>query len=125
VMRWLFYEQADIVASLGTLRVRLSVGVLTPDHPAAQGRLRAGTECLRILEQHLAERRFLVGERYTIADISVYSYVHVAGEAGLDLADYPAVSAWIERVEATPGHVDDLRPIPPDTRFGAGRSIYG
>ena len=56
---------------------------------------------------------------------AVYAYVHVAGDATLDLADYPAVSAWIERVEATPGFVDDLQPIPPDTRFGAGRSIYG
>ena len=55
----------------------------------------------------------------------MYAYVHVAGDATLDLADYPAVSAWIARVEATPGFVDDLQPIPPDTRFGAGRSIYG
>ena len=49
----------------------------------------------------------------------------LAGDATLDLADYPAVSAWIARVEATTGFVDDLQPIPPDTRFGAGRSIYG
>ena len=74
---------------------------------------------------HLSERTFLVGERYTIADLCVYAYVHVAGDATLDLADFPAVSAWIARVEATPGFVDDLQPIPPDTRFGAGRSIYG
>jgi glutathione S-transferase len=125
VMRWLFYEQADIVPSIASLRVRLAAGVLTPDHPAAQGRLRAGAACLGILEQHLSERPFLAGERYTIADICVYAYVHVAGEAGLDLGRYPAVRAWIARVEATPGHLDDLQPIPPDTRFGAGRSIYG
>jgi glutathione S-transferase len=125
VMRWLFYEQANIVASIGALRVRLSAGVLAPDHPAAQGRRQAGAACLAVLEQHLSERSFLAGERYTIADISVYAYVHVAGEAALDLADYPAVTAWIERVEAVPGHVNDLQPIPPDTRFGAGRSIYG
>ena len=80
---------------------------------------------LGVLGDHLSERRFLVGERYTIADIAVYGYVHVAGDAGLDLAEYPSVRSWIERVEATPGHVDDLQPIPPDTRFGAGRSIYG
>jgi glutathione S-transferase len=125
VMRWLFYEQADIVPSIASLRVRLAAGVLTPDHPAAQSRLRAGAACLGILEQQLSERPFLVGERYTIADISVYAYVHVAGEAALDLGRYPAVRAWIERVEATPGHVDDLQPIPSDTRFEAGRSIYG
>jgi glutathione S-transferase len=125
VMRWLFYEQAEIVPSIGSLRVRLAAAVLPPDHPAAQRMREAGARCLDVLEGHLSERNFLVGERYTIADLGVYAYVHVAGEATLDLAEYPAVSAWIERVEATPGFVDDLRPIPPDTRFGAGRSIYG
>ena len=125
VLRWLFYEQAEIVPSIGSLRVRLAAGVLAPDHPAAERMRRAGANCLSVLEHHLGERLFLVGERYTIADTCVYAYVHVAGEAGLDLDDYPEVSAWIEHVEATPRHVDDLEPIPPDTRFGAGRSIYG
>jgi glutathione S-transferase len=125
VMRWLFYEQAEIVPSIGSLRVRLAAAVLPPDHPAAQRMRQAGARCLDVLEGHLGERTFLVGERYTIADLCVYAYVHAAGDATLDLADYPAVSAWIARVEATPGFVDDLQPIPPDTRFGAGRSIYG
>jgi glutathione S-transferase len=125
VMRWLFYEQAEIVPSIASLRMRLSAGALTPDHRAAERMRQAGAACLDVLEQHLSERDFLAGEPYTIADISVYAYVHVAGEAGLELSDYPAVSAWIERVEATPGHVDDLQPIPPDTRLGMGRSIYG
>ena len=125
VMRWLFYEQAEIVPSIGSLRVRLAAAVLPPDHPVAQRMRQAGARCLEVLEAHLGKRAFLVGERYTIADLCVYAYVHVAGDATLDLADYPAVSAWIARVEATPGFVDDLRPIPPDTRFGAGRSIYG
>ena len=124
-MRWLFYEQAEIVPSIGSLRVRLAAAVLPPDHPAAQRMRQAAARCLDVLEGHLGERAFLVGEGYTIADLCVYAYVHVAGDATLDLADDPAVSAWIARVEATPGFVDDLQPIPPDTRFGAGRSIYG
>ena len=49
-----------------------------------------------------APHAFLVGERYSIADIAVYAYVHVAGEAGFDLDEYPAVRDWIERVEALP-----------------------
>jgi len=125
VLRWLFYEQADIVAPIGGLRVRLAAGVLAPDSPQARGRVAAGAAALRLLEEHLRERTFLVGERYTIADICIYGYVHVAGDAGHDLSEYPAVSAWIERVEATPRHVDDMEPIPPDTRLGVGRSIYG
>jgi glutathione S-transferase len=125
VLRWLFYEQAEIVPSIASLRVRLAAGVLAPDSRGAQSRRAAGTAALRLLDDHLAERRFLAGESYSIADIAVYGYVHVTGDAGLDLADYPSVQSWIERVEATPGFVDDLQPIPPDTRFGAGRSIYG
>jgi glutathione S-transferase len=125
VLRWLLYEQAEIVPSIGSLRVRLAAGLFTPDHPAAQSRLASGTAALRLLDDHLRERDFLVADRYTIADIAVYAYVHVAGEASLDLGEHPAVQDWIARVEAAPGHVNDLQPIPPDTRFGMGRSIYG
>jgi glutathione S-transferase len=125
VLRWLFYEQAEIVPAIGGLRVRLATGVLQPDSPGARHRLAAGTAALGLLENHLRGRSFLVGERYTIADIGIYAYVHAAGDAGLDLAEYPAVGAWIESVRATPGHVDDLEPIPPGTRLGMGRSIYG
>jgi glutathione S-transferase len=125
VLRWLLYEQAEIVPSIGGLRVRLAAGVLTPDHPGARSRLASGSAALRLLDDHLRERAFMVGDGYTIADIAVYAYVHVADEASLDLADHPAVQAWIERVEAIPGHMNDLQPIPPGTRFGMGRSIYG
>jgi glutathione S-transferase len=124
-LRWLFYEQAEIVPSIGSLRVRLAAGVIEPGSSAAKRFTASGAAALRLLEDHLRERDFLVGGRYTLADLCIYAYVHVAGEAGFDLSEYPAVSAWIERVEATPGHVDDLAPIPADTRFGMGRSIYG
>jgi glutathione S-transferase len=125
VLRWLFYEQAEIVPGIGTPRVRVAAALLEPGSPSAERALAAGRAALGVLEGHLRDRDFLVGERYTLADLCVYAYVHVAGEAGLDLADYPAVGAWLARVEATPGHVDDLEPIPPDTRFGKGLSIYG
>jgi glutathione S-transferase len=125
VMRWLFYEQAEIVPSIGGLRVRFATGVLEPGSRGAASRTAAGGAALAVIDGHLANHAFLVGERYTLADLAVYGYLHVAGEAGFELADYPAVSAWIERVEATPGHVDDLVPIPPGTRLGVGRSIYG
>ena len=57
------------------------------------------------MERELATREFLVGDRYTIADIALYAYTHVAGEGGFDLAGYPAILAWLERVAAQPGHV--------------------
>ncbi len=63
---------------------------------------------------------FLVAGRYTIADIALYAYTHVAPEAGIDLAPYPAVEAWLRRVERQPRFVNDLEPYPENARAGAG-----
>ena len=57
------------------------------------------------MEEHLAGRQFLVGERYSLADISLYAYTHVAGEGGFELQRYPAIRAWLDRVASQPGHV--------------------
>ncbi len=57
------------------------------------------------MESHLSTTEFLVGDRYSIADISLYAYTHVAPEGGFGLDAYPAINAWIERVAAQPGHV--------------------
>jgi glutathione S-transferase len=57
------------------------------------------------MERQLANADFLVDGAFTIADISLYGYTHVADEAGLDLTRFPAVSRWLERVAAQPGHV--------------------
>jgi glutathione S-transferase len=57
------------------------------------------------MERHLGEHSFLVGERYTLADISLYAYTHVADEGDFDLEPYPAIRGWLERVASQPGHV--------------------
>jgi glutathione S-transferase len=57
------------------------------------------------MEGHLAVHDYLVDGRYTIADIALYAYTHVADEGGFDLGGYPAIRAWLERVAAQPGHV--------------------
>ena len=57
------------------------------------------------MERHLGERTFFVGERYSIADIALYAYTHVADEGGFDLERFPAVRAWLGRVRVQPGHV--------------------
>lgn len=124
VYRWLFFEQADVVPSMGGLRFRLITGRIDPDSGSARARRAAGDETLAVLDGHLAGRRFLVGERYTVADIGVFAYVHVAPEAGHDLSRYPNVSAWLDRVRAQPGYANDLEPYPPNSRKGASRSIY-
>src|SRR5215211_211865 len=120
--RWLFFEQADVIPAIAGLRFRLLTGRLAPDDPRALARRAAGEEVLALLEEHLAGREFMVDAGYSVADIALYGYMHVAGDAGFTLP--AAVSSWIERVEAQPGFIDDLEPYPENARPGAGRSIY-
>ncbi len=80
---------------------------------------------LELLDTHLSGSQFLVGATYGIADIANYAYVHVAPEAGYELREYPAVQAWLARVEAQPRFRNDLVPLPETARPGRGLSIYG
>jgi glutathione S-transferase len=122
--RWLFFEQADVVPTIGGLRFRLITGRLAPDEPDAARRRAGAHDVLRLLEDQLGRRDFVLGGDYTVADIGLYGYVHVAHEAGIVMEPYPAVRAWIGRIESTPRFINDLEPYPPNTRAGAGRSIY-
>ena len=99
-------------------------GRLQPDEPDALRRRAAAHDVLALLDAQLAARQFLVGNSYGVADIGLYGYVHVAGEAGLELEPYTAVRGWLTRVEAQPGFVNDLDPYPANATAGAGRSIY-
>jgi glutathione S-transferase len=125
VLRWLFYEQAEVQPGIAGLRFRLLTGRLDPDHPSVRARQATGAAVLQVLDDHLREQPYLVGGRYSIADISLYAYVHVADEAAFDLGDYPAVREWVARVEATPRYMNDLQPMPPNSQLGVSRSIYG
>lgn len=125
VWRWLFFEQADVVPTIGALRFRLRTGRLDPESEEAARRHCGSTETLRVLDQHLHDRTFAVGERYTVADVALYGYVHVADEAGLEPGRYPAVRSWLARVAAQPGYVNDLEPYPANAMAGSGISIYG
>jgi glutathione S-transferase len=124
VLRWLIFEQTDVVPAIGGLRFRLITGRLSPDDPDAARRRELGGAVLRLLDAELERGEFLAGSRYSIADISVYSYTHGAGEAGYDLDEYPALSAWLARVERQPRFVNDLESYPENARAGHGRSIY-
>ena len=124
VVRWLIYEQTDVVFMIGGLRFRLLVGRWTPDHPEAVRRREGALEVLQLLDDHLAERDFLVGDRYTIADIAIYGYSHRAEEAQLDLAPYRHLREWFARVESQPGFMENVEPYPANAGPGAGQSIY-
>ena len=120
--RWLFFEQTDVIPAIAGLRFRLLTGRLRRDDEEALARRAAGEELLQLLDEHLSKRDWVVAPGYSVADVALYGYLHVADEAGYQLP--PAVGAWLERVEATPRFVDDLEPYPPNARPGAGRSTY-
>jgi glutathione S-transferase len=124
-LRWLVYEQTDIIPATGGLRFRLVTGRLKPDDADAQQRLAAGKEIFAMLDDHLATREFFVCDRYTVVDIAIFGYVHMAHGAGYDMDAYPNVQAWLERVRAQPRYMNDLEPYPANAHVGAGSSIYG
>lgn len=124
VVRWLVYEQTDVIPTMGGLRFRLLVGRLTPDDPAAIRRKEGSQAVLRLLDDHLATRPFFVADRYTVADIAVYGYSHLAHEAGIDMEPFENVRAWFARVEGQPGYMEDVEPYGANAAPGAGRSIY-
>ncbi|HJQ74430.1 MAG TPA: glutathione S-transferase family protein [Gaiellaceae bacterium] len=125
VVRWLIYEQSDVMPAIGGLRFRLVTGRFAADSHEAEGRRTNAYEVLRILEAHLVTRDFLVADRYTIADLSVFAYARTAPEAGIDTTPYASFNRWLERVTEQPGYMDDLAPYPPNASLQVGRSIYG
>ena len=125
VVRWLIYEQSDVMPMIGGLRFRLITGRIEPGGEEALRRTTGANAALALLDEHLSSREFLAAGRYTVADSSVYAYSHVAGEAGIDTSAYPAFRAWLGRVEAQPGFVNDLAPYPANASVLASRSIYG
>jgi glutathione S-transferase len=106
VLQWMFFEQYSHEPYVAT--PRYIVKHLAVDHARRAelpSRLATGRAALGVMDRHLQSRRFFVAERYTIADIALYAYTHVAHEGGHDLSPYANVRAWLARVAAQPGHV--------------------
>jgi len=105
VLQWLFFEQYSHEPNIAVVRFWVAYSGAPPAEAEVEAKRRAGYAALDAMERHLAGRTFHVGERYTIADISLYAYTHVAAEGGFDLTRYPAIRAWLDRVAEQPGHV--------------------
>jgi glutathione S-transferase len=105
VLQWQFFEQYSHEPYIAVLRFWLHVAGMTPAPDELEAKRRGGEAALKALERHLEPRSFLVGGRYTIADIALYAYTHVADEAGFVLEGFPAIRAWLDRVRRQPGHV--------------------
>jgi glutathione S-transferase len=104
VLQWLFFEQYSHEPFIAVARFWAHAGTTPPDSER-EAKMRGGVAALAAMDRHLTGRSFLVGERYTIADIGLYAYTHVAPEGGFDLEPYPAVRGWLHRVASQPGHV--------------------
>jgi glutathione S-transferase len=106
VLQWMFFEQYSHEPYIAVVRFWLAYSG-TPEKfkDSVPSRTKGGYAALDGMEKHLDRRSFLVGERYSIADISLYAYTHVAHEGEFDLEPYPAIRSWLERVAARPGHV--------------------
>ncbi len=106
VLEWLFFEQYSHEPYIATIRFWVAIQKSAAANAAKIAELRPrGYAALGVMETQLAKTPFLAGDRYTIADIALYAYTHVADEGGFDLAAYPAVRAWLARVAVTPGFV--------------------
>jgi glutathione S-transferase len=105
VLQWLFFEQYSHEPYIAVARFWLTISPTRPSQSEIEAKLAGGRAALDALERGLEDRAFLAGDRYTIADIALYAYTHVAHEAGFDLQGHPAVEHWLERVAAQPGHI--------------------
>ena len=124
VHRWMMWEQARLFSIIGALRFFLLSGRLDPESREARQQLRFSMAIVGQADGHLANTRFFVADRYTVADIALYGYLQVAHEVGLDMEGFPNVVAWLERVRDQPNHVADLETYPENAQLGKSQSIY-
>lgn len=110
VLQWLFFEQYSHEPNIATSRFWISILNKADEYKAAlEQKHQAGYAALAVMEQHLDEQKFFVGDRYSIADIGLFAYTHVADEGGFDLSHFPAIQAWIERVKAQANYIPITR----------------
>jgi glutathione S-transferase len=100
VMQWLFFEQYYVEPAIGTLRFWALTGRLAVNEALVASKRASGERALDALERHLARHPFLANDAYSIADIAVFAYSHLADDAGFQLSSRPALRSWIERIEA-------------------------
>jgi glutathione S-transferase len=118
VHQWMSFEQ-NHVGAIATLRHWTMTGKLARRPEAVVAMRRRGSlKALGILDRELGMRPFIAGESYTIADMSIFAYTHLAHEAGLPLADYHNAAGWIERVQAQEGFLAACHPYSIDPFSG-------
>lgn len=113
ILQWLFFEQYSHEPYIATSRYWITLlGKAREYREELANRRSPGYAALKVMDQHLATHKYFVAERYTIADIGLYAYTHVAPEGGFELGNFPNILAWLERIAAQPGHID-IGYVPP------------
>jgi glutathione S-transferase len=113
ILQWMFFEQYSHLPYVGVARFYMHLLKKAPPRSGdaelwyARGRL-----ALEIMDKHLSTVPWLAANRFTVADIALYAYTHVAPEGGFELTKYPAICAWIERIQQRPGYVPLMQPPP-------------
>ena len=107
VLEWQFFEQYNHEPTIAVRRYIEKFLGLPADRKAEYDSKEDGAyRALNVMEKQLATQKYLVGEAYSIADISLYAYTHVAHEGSINLAQYPSITGWLERVREQPGYID-------------------
>ena len=105
-LQWMFFEQYNHEPTIAVVRHWVAhLGKTPQSEPALPAKIAAGYRALDVMEEHLQRHDYLVDGRYSIADIALYAYTHVAHEGGFDLGRYPGIAAWLARVAGQPGHI--------------------
>jgi glutathione S-transferase len=108
VLQWMFFEQYSHEPNIATVRYWISIKKISPKDPEylqVEPKKSQGYAALSVMESHLKDNEYFVGNAYSIADIALYAYTHVAQEGDFDLQPYPAINSWLKRVARKPNHV--------------------
>lgn len=109
VLQWQFFEQFSHEPFIAEARyIKVYLGLPEERRAEYEAKLYDGYHALNVMEQQLQRTPYLVGDHYSIADVALYAYTHVAEEGGFVLTDYPAIRAWLQRVASHPRHVGML-----------------
>ena len=109
MLHWMFWEQYSHEPNVATLRFWRAyvgeAGLSDAQRALMPWKVAGGDAALALMDRHLATRAFFTADRFSLADIALYAYTHVAHDGGFDLTRYPSVVAWLARVAAQPSHV--------------------
>ena len=106
ILQWLFFEQYSHEPYIATSRFIVKYLGNPADRRADLiAKQPGGYKALAVMEQQLQSCKFIAGSEFSIADIALYAYTHVAHEGGFDLAQYPSIREWLQRIESRPGFV--------------------